>query len=105
MVQVFRAGDRAKRVECSNAILRDMENYNFLRRLIFSDEATFHTSGKVNRHNLRICEHENQLGFLEYYRDSLKVNVFCAASLRKFMQNTFAGQTYFKMLQQWLFPK
>ena len=51
MVQVFRAGDRAKRVEFSNAILRDKEDANFLLRLIFSNEATFQISGKAIRHN------------------------------------------------------
>jgi hypothetical protein len=30
-----------------------------LRVFVFSDEATFHTSGKVNRQNVRIWELEN----------------------------------------------
>ena len=49
-----RAGNTTKRVEFSNAILPDMENNNFLPRLIFSNEATFHINGKVNRHNPHI---------------------------------------------------
>ena len=52
MVQALCAGDKAKRVEFSNAILRDMEDENFLPRLRFSDEVTFHIRGKVNRHNV-----------------------------------------------------
>jgi hypothetical protein len=32
---------------------------DFLRRLVFSDEATFHLSGKVNRHNFRVWGMEN----------------------------------------------
>ena len=47
MVQALRVGNRTKRVKCSNAISRDMEDDNFLPCLIFSDEATFHISGKV----------------------------------------------------------
>ena len=47
MVQAIRAGHRAKRVEFSNAILRNIDD-NFLPRLVFSDEETFHISGKVN---------------------------------------------------------
>jgi hypothetical protein len=31
-----------------------MEADGFVEGLIFSDEATFHISGKVNRHNVRI---------------------------------------------------
>ena len=54
LVQALRVSDKRKRVEFSNAILNDMEDDSFLLRLIFSDEATFHTSGKVNRHNVRI---------------------------------------------------
>ena len=52
MVQALRASDRVKRVEFNNAILQDMENDNFLPRLIFSDKARFHISGKVNCHNV-----------------------------------------------------
>ena len=52
MVQALRAGDRAKRVVPSNAILREMEGDIFVLRLIFSDEAPFHISGKIHRHNV-----------------------------------------------------
>ena len=44
MVQALCAGDRAKCVEFSNAILWDMKDDNYLPCLIFSDEATFHIS-------------------------------------------------------------
>ena len=54
MVQALRAGDRTKRLQFSNAILRDMENDNFIPRLIIRDEATFHIYGKVNCDNIRI---------------------------------------------------
>jgi hypothetical protein len=36
-----------------------MENDSFLPRLIFSDEATFHLSGKVNRQNVCIWGTQN----------------------------------------------
>ena len=54
MGQALHAGDKAKRVEFSNAILRDMEDDNFLPRLIFKDETIFHISDKFMRHNVRI---------------------------------------------------
>ena len=56
MVLAFPSGNRAKRVEFGYAIFRDMEDDNFLPRLIFSDEATFHICGKVDRHNVQIWD-------------------------------------------------
>ena len=52
----------------------------FADSLIFSDEATFHLSGKVNRHNVGIWGTENPRVFIQNVRDSPKVNVFCAIS-------------------------
>ena len=48
MVQALHTGDREKIAEFSNAILRNMEDDNFLPRLIFSDEATKLTVTKPN---------------------------------------------------------
>ena len=47
MVPALCEGDRAKCVELGNAILRDMEDDNFLPRLIFGDETIFCISGKI----------------------------------------------------------
>ena len=58
MVQALYDGDRVKRVEFSNVILRGVENDNFAPHLIFSDEATFNISGKVNRHKVRMWGRE-----------------------------------------------
>ena len=111
MVQALRAGDRAKRMEFCKAILRDMEDGNFSPRLIFSNEATFYISGKVNCHIVRISGLKNPQEILEHHHDSPKLNVFCAVSLRKvyepffFEENTICRQTYLEMLQQWIFPQ
>ena len=35
---------------------RISEDKAFLKRVFFSDEATFHVSGKLNKHNVRIWE-------------------------------------------------
>jgi hypothetical protein len=56
---------------------------NFLPRLIFSDEATFHPSGKVSRHNVRRWGLENPNEIVQHKRYSPKINVFRAASVRK----------------------
>uniref|UniRef100_UPI00358EB2A0 histone-lysine N-methyltransferase SETMAR-like n=1 Tax=Myxine glutinosa TaxID=7769 RepID=UPI00358EB2A0 len=111
LVQALRTGDKGKRVEFSDAMLQNMEDDSFLPRLIFSDEATFHLSGKVNRHNVRIWGLENPHETVEHERDSPKVNVFCAVSQIKvygpffFEGKTVTGQTYLEMLQNWLFPQ
>jgi len=61
-------------------MLQNMEDDTFLPRLIFSDEATFHLSGKLNRHKGGL---QNLQEALEHVRDSPKVNVFCALSQTK----------------------
>ncbi|PNF20691.1 hypothetical protein B7P43_G00324, partial [Cryptotermes secundus] len=80
-------------------------------RVIFSDEATFHLSGKINRHNVRIWGLQNPCVTLEHVWDSPKVNVFSAISLTKvygpffFDENTVTGVTYLRMLQNCLVPQ
>ena len=88
-----------------------MEYDTFLLRLIFTDEATFHLSGKVGRDNVRIWGLQNPQEALEHERDSPKVNVFCVLSQTKvygsfcFAVNTVTGVTYLAMLQNWLHPQ
>jgi hypothetical protein len=88
-----------------------MEDDKFLPRVIFSDEATFHLCGKVNRHNVSIWGLQNPHTTLEHERDSPKVNAFCAISQKKvygplfFDENTVTGVTYLAMLQNWRLPQ
>ena len=42
-----------------NMLQRISEDEAFLKRVCFSDEATFHVLGKLNKHNVRIWESEN----------------------------------------------
>ncbi|GFO01108.1 hypothetical protein PoB_002761300 [Plakobranchus ocellatus] len=56
-----------------------MENYpDLLSKIIFSDEAPFHLSGKMNKHSVRIWGTQRN----EFERKSPKVNVFCAVTER-----------------------
>jgi len=109
LLQALNEGDREKRLEfCEFVLHKEAEEENFLSHLIFSDEATFHISGKVNRHNVRIWGLEKPHEVVEHQRDSPKVNVFCAVSIEKvygpyfFKENTITGVTYLQMLQNWL---
>jgi hypothetical protein len=86
-------------------------NYHFLGKVQFSDEATFHVSGAVNRRNARIWGSESPHAYVEHQRDSPKVNVFCEVSIQKvygpffFAEETDTGMTSLDMLQLWLMPQ
>jgi hypothetical protein len=78
----------------------------FLASVIFSDERTFHVSGKVNTHSCWIWVSENPRISLEHVRESPEINVFCA--LREeivygpFFMETITGISYLDMLRQFL---
>jgi len=111
LVQALRPNYKRKGVEFCDRMLQNMEDDTCLPRLIFSDEAKFHLSGKVNQHNVHIWGLHNPQEALEHERDSTKVNVFCALSQTKvygpfcFAENTVTGVTNLAMLQNWLLPK
>ena len=58
-----------------NMLQRISDDKEFLKRICFSDEATFHISGKLNKHNVRIWGSEHPHEIRELERDSPKVNV------------------------------
>ncbi|CAM1310188.1 Uncharacterised protein g5380 [Pycnogonum litorale] len=70
-----------------------LEDDDFENRFIFSDEATFHTNGKVNKQNVRIWGEENPHATIEHQRDSPKVNVFCAISKNRVHGPFFSRET------------
>jgi len=90
-----------------------LEEDGFAEKLVFSDEATFHMCGKVNRHNVRvrIWGTKNPHATMEYVRDSPEVYVFCAVSSCKvygpffFAEPPVTGINYLDMLQLWLMPQ
>ena len=60
-----------------NMLQRISEDEEFFKQICFSDEATFHVSGKQNTHNVRIWGSEHPHEIRELQRDSPKVNVWC----------------------------
>jgi hypothetical protein len=88
-----------------------LEKYGFAEKLIFSDEATFHLYGKVNRQCAHIWGTENPNATIEHIRNSPKLNVFCAMSKEKvygpffFAKSTVTGTSYLHMMQEWLMPQ
>jgi hypothetical protein len=83
MVQALTPNDKMVRHQFCVEMQADMEDEDFIGRLVFTDEATFHVNGKVNRRNLRIWGTENLHSTIEHVRDSPKINVFCAISQMK----------------------
>ncbi|KAG8238879.1 hypothetical protein J437_LFUL018440, partial [Ladona fulva] len=74
MLQKLKSSDKVKRLNFCNKILEQLAvNDIFLDKLVFSDEATFHLSGQVNRQNIRIWGSENPQESVEHERDSPKV--------------------------------
>jgi hypothetical protein len=53
LLHMLKENDKGKRFRfCCQ--LQEAEEDDIVNRLIFSDKTTFHTNGKVNRHNCRI---------------------------------------------------
>ena len=85
------------------------EDGHFL--ICFSDEATFHVSGKLNKHNARIWATENPHITREIERDSLKVNVWCGLLCNKvivtffFDEKTITVDIYLDTLTEYVAPQ
>lgn len=97
--------DRPKRVEFAVDMLQRIQHdEDFLKKVCFSDEATFHVSGTINRHNVRIWGSETPHAVVELQRDSPKVNVWCGLMHNKiigpffFIETTVNGCVYLDML-------
>ena len=80
LVQAITADDKRKRKQFCVDMQEKLEEDELNECLVFSDEATFHMNGKVNRHNVLIRAEKNPHATIEHERDSSKVNVFCAIS-------------------------
>ncbi|PSN52514.1 hypothetical protein C0J52_11229, partial [Blattella germanica] len=66
--------DPARRESFDIDILDSIEAHpEYLSRICFSDESTFHVSGKVNKYNCRIWSSENPRVTIEMERDSQKI--------------------------------
>ena len=92
---------------CTTNQLFKVEEEEFYGRLVYSNEATFYTNDKVNRHNISIWSEEILHVTIQHERDSTKVNKFCAIS-KNYVYGPFlfegdvTGSVYLQMLQNWL---
>ena len=69
LLQVLNPQDHNLRLHFCVDFQQRLEEDGFAEKLVFSDEATFHVFGKVNRHNLRIWGTENPHATTEHFRD------------------------------------
>ena len=87
------------------------EDENFIRRICFSDEATFYVNGCVNRHNCCIWGTQQPNEIHEYVRGSPKVNVSCGLLYDRvigpffFRERTITGVVYLDLFEQYVFPQ
>ena len=107
VVQAITAADKRKRKQFCVDMQVKLEEDEFNERLVFREEATCHTNGKVNKHNVRIWGEENPHATIEHERDSPKMNVFCAISKNHvhgpfFFEGNVTGDVYLQMVQNWL---
>jgi hypothetical protein len=85
-------------------LVRIDDDEGFLQSVLFSDEATFHVSGLLNRYNVRIWGSENPHESREFERDSPNFKVLCGLMRNRiigpffFIENTIAANVYLDML-------
>jgi hypothetical protein len=112
LVQALQHGDYHQRVAYAETMLRkSATDPDFLRTVLFSDEATFYLDGSVNRHNLRIWGSANPRAIVQHQRESPRLNVWCAVSADTvigpffFAETTVNSSNYLDMLENFLVPQ
>ena len=116
LTQELKPADHGKRHRFAQWVLaRQVENENFTKRIIFSDEAHFHLSGYVNKQNCRIWGNENPRVTVEHEMHPQRTTVWCGFWAGGvigpyFFENdegaavTVNGDRYRNMLCDWFFP-
>ena len=77
ILQKLKPNDRPKCKVFALEMLSHIEDdKDYLIKVLFTEDACFHVSGKVNRHNVRIWGSENPHMVIEHIRNTPKVNVW-----------------------------
>jgi hypothetical protein len=90
---------------------RNGKNPGIVYLIAFTDEATFHISGHVKRHNTIFWGTENPRVIPEHERASVKVNAWCAVTaagvIRPYFFDTptVNSESYLHMLQSYVINK
>jgi hypothetical protein len=84
---------------------------DYLTNLTFSDGATFHVSGHMNRCNCRVWGSENPCIIMGHDRAIAKLNVWYAIMYQRvtgpffFVENTITSTSYLDMLEWYAIPQ
>ena len=113
IVQALKPADYEKHHKFAQKMLTRLAgDHQYLNRFFFMDEATFHLSGHVHRHNVRIWWQDNPHVIREHERDSPKLNVwacmFCDEIVGPFFfeveENTVRQTNFLHMLENFAYP-
>jgi ribosomal protein S25 len=102
--------DKDLRVEMAEYLIPILEDQDNNGVLFFSDEANFHVSGVVNKHNCRIWAKTNPYATIDVAMNSPKITVWCAMSSKQiigpyfFDEETVNQHNYLDMLQNYFHP-
>ena len=112
IVQKMEHQDRPNRRAFARTLLRrSTADRDYIRKIAFTDEATFSVDQVVNRHNCRIWGTENPHETFEKPRVSPKVQVWCGVHHSQivgpyfFEEPTVTGANYLEMLQTYAIPQ
>ncbi len=103
--------DLAARRAFAEEMLQVIENDDtFLHQLLFSDEAVFHLSGQVNRHNCVYWSTDNPSHTAMRPLQSPKIVVWMGVWSEGLIgpyvfEDTVTGDSYLGMLREWLLPQ
>lgn len=93
---------------CEEVMERLIDNPNFANSIVFSDKATFHLNGRVNRHNCRFWYSENPHWIIETHTQTLqKVNVWAGISDHQIIGSFFIFENcdrYLALFQEDIVP-
>ena len=109
LLQALKPENKPRRKEFAVTIAGQVKyRPRFLKRVCFSDKSTFHVSGLLNRHNLRIWNLENPHDTCELERDFPKLNVWCGIMRDKivgpffFAEKSITAQIYIDVLTEYV---
>lgn len=111
LVQELNEDDPDRRQEfCELMMDRMNADLQFINKIVFSDEATFHLNGTVNKQNCRYWSRENPHWMCEAHTQyPKKVNVWAGIINNKiigpyFFEGTVTGEVYLDFLINFLVP-
>ena len=112
-IQVFHSlqENYPRRAAKCSEIIDETESASLINKVLFSDDATFRTRGKLNRHNCCVWADKKPPNFLEWEGNTPKVSIWFGMSRPKvygpflFAETTVRGPAFLDMLEQFLEPR